>query len=83
MSVSNIICQRFLPQPTLGSPLKPSGQVQNGFPMFSLSKYTWHWALVPLQVIVSQGSRYGQINNVDLSETKEVDCIWYMLSLHT
>ena len=40
LSISFIISHTFLPQPTLGSPLKPSGQVQNGFPMFSLSKYT-------------------------------------------
>ena len=76
-----IICSIFLPQFPLGSLFKPSGQVQKGFPMFFLSKYTWHWALVPLQVIVSHGSNYSWINNVDISECKD-PYLYYILTLH-
>ena len=44
----------YLPQLMFGSPVKPLSQVQNGLPV---AYTTWHTALVPLQIILSHGSR--------------------------
>ena len=46
----------YLPHLTLGSPLNPEAQAQNGFPVPST---TLHIALVPLHVNSSQGSGPG------------------------
>ena len=51
----------YLPHLTLGSPLNPEAQAQNGFPV---PNTTLHTELVPLHVNLSQGSGPGEKKEV-------------------